>query len=140
MLPLAIMSPLTLLGYLLVIDWVDLTPLNDKKRLPLPQQLKISLPKYLPLLFIAFAFATEMKALIIMGVLVAMLHLALYLDSCWTPYLWGASSDRRQPVNSQGAKSLPVNSRPLPHTEQLIEGIFVLVMIISAGVATLEML
>ena len=145
MLALAIMSPLTVLGYLLVIDWVDLAPLNMLPvRWTWQQRLKERISTYVPLVIIAFCFFPEHYLPAFLGAFGALVCLAQHIEAWWQPYLFGATPDRHKQYEISVANMTrflpPIGSNPVPAAAHTIEGGLLLIMAASTFAAAMSLL
>lgn len=145
MVALAIMAPLTVLGYLLVIDWVDLAPLNIfPVRWSAKEKLRERLPVYVPLVVASFCFFPENAILGFAGAFIALVYLAQHIEAWWQPYLFGATPERRKQYEINVADMTrflpPIGSNPIPSAAHTIEGGLLLIAAVSTFAAAVSLI
>ena len=135
----AVLAPLTLAGYLLVLDFIDLSPWNDLSVVTRREQVLGSLVNELPLLLIAGAFLQPGRALRMLGVGISVLFFLGHIAAWWVPYLWGASAEAvQEQVRRYGetVTFLPgIDGRPAPNAAHIVVGALALATVICTLMA-----
>ncbi len=135
----AAIAPLALIFYLFIADWVNLSPWNNISAMPLPDKLVHSLANYMPLLFVSLAFLKHERGLMLTALLIVLLYVIFYITSHWIPYFFGTSEQRRREHQRLFGKTVtilpPIKNHPIPNVDHMIAGIYVLILLISAGTA-----
>jgi hypothetical protein len=132
----AVVSALALLGYLAVIDWIDLFPWNDISAVSTRVRLRTSLTNYAPLVVVAIAFLIGGDVLQLIGLGIAAVDVCLNAAFWWAPYLLGATGlqgDEYEKSFSRTRKSLPpISNHPIPDDEHVVVSVLMWTMLASA--------
>ena len=132
----AIASPIVLMLYLILNDWVDLRMWNAREPLPTRQKLMVCAANYVPLLFIAFAFSTGSIFLMLVAATFALIEFAMHIAYWWVPYLFGTSEqelEEHEQLFGNTVRILPrIGNHPVPNAEHTVAGLLMVVMVVSA--------
>ena len=132
----AVTTPLALAVYLFTINWLDLFPINNVRKVPVQQKLLLSLTHYPLLFFISGAFLIGIHVLMVSAfVIIIVFYGVLYIVSWWVPYLFNLSSNLQREYEQKfvGTITIPLlGKRLLPDVERMIAGALIILMFVSA--------
>lgn len=135
----AIVVPVALAGYLAVLDFVDLFPLNDLSVVTTRERVLGVVVNELPLLLVAAAVASTRWALRAGAVVVSALFFIGHVAAWWIPYVLGASAAEVQEHAVRYGRTLTflpgIADHPTPNTAHVIVGILALATLLCTAMA-----
>jgi hypothetical protein len=135
----AILFSIAVYLYLLIPEWVDLSPWNDVSTSTPDQKLSGSLVNAVPFALIIAGFLLNLLWLKLLGIGTLLAVLGVHLAYFWKPYFWGASeSHLAQYARLFGGtyKFLPPRgSNPIPDAHYVTYHVLMLIDLIVAIVA-----
>ncbi|MEQ4306072.1 hypothetical protein ABNF97_32590 [Plantactinospora sp. B6F1] len=138
----AVIAPLVWLGWLVLIDWVPMYPLNDLPGISAGDRALAAAANYPVPLLIAGAVALGRRWSHLVAVVLSLLCLGGHLASWWLPYLAGATPAQRaefQEYYADTLRFLPTAGHDvvidLQHT---VVGLLTLVMLAACVVVTMR--
>ncbi len=137
----AIVAPAVLLGYELVLDFVDLFPWNDLSAFTPEEQLLGMMVNHLPLLLIAAAFVQSRPVFQLVAVATSWLYFLGHIAAWWFPYFVGASAETMQEsarLYRRTVTFLPaILDHPIPNAAHVVLGLLVFVTGLCATMAAI---
>lgn len=135
----ATLSPLVLLGYQILIDWVDLFPWNDVSLKSTKVRLLEVFGNYPPLLLSAFLFHLGHRTALMVGLAIPLLITVMHLHAWWRPYFFGASEAELVTYRENFGRTLKVlpaiGENPVPDAEHMVVGLLFLVCVATGLMA-----
>ena len=135
----AVVVPLTLLAYLLVLDFVDLFPWNDLSAVGVREQVLGLLVNDLIVLLIATAFMQARHVFHLLAVLASWLFLLGHVVAWWIPYLYGSSTQAIQEHARYYSRTMtflpPIQDHPTPNAAHVVVGVLALGMVLCTTMA-----
>ncbi len=135
----AVVAPLALLVYLLLLDFVDLFPWNDLSVVTVREQVLGILINDLIILLIAAAFMQSRRVLQFLAVLASALFVLGHIVTWWIPYFFGTSSAAMQEHAYLYGRTTtflpPIQDHPRPNAAHVVVGVLALATLICTTMA-----
>src|SRR5262245_9985796 len=138
----AIASCVAMLGWLLVTEWVPLSPLNDLTASTPRERGRAAAVNYGALAAIAIGVATGTATGAVVAQVLVVVWLVGHLASWWLPY-FGLSAERQREAyrrdHSRTLKGLPAEGHDVVvDVQHVVVGLLTLPMVLSVSLHTLE--
>ncbi|MGV9302020.1 hypothetical protein ACWDLG_01490 [Nonomuraea sp. NPDC003727] len=135
---LALVTPLVLVAYLVVTEWVPMFPFNDLRSQTVKERLAMAAINY-PI-FIAIAVAVALNAGTVALVL-SVLTMIGHVTSWWLPYFGFSFAAQREAYQREYARTwkiLPTEGRDVViDVQHMVVGVLCLIMLVSVTFTTL---
>ncbi|MEW9529874.1 hypothetical protein [Microbispora sp. NPDC049125] len=135
---LALVTPLVLVAYLLVIDWVPLFPFNDLEVQSVRERVGAGAANYPVILAISVAAALDAG---VVALVLACLTMAGHLVNWWLPYFGVSFAAQRETYRREYARTwkvLPTEGRAVViDVQHMVVGVMTVVMLVAVAVTTL---
>ncbi len=131
-----ILSSTAVYLYLLITEWVDLSPWNDVSVSTSAQKLSGSLVNAVPFGLLTLAFLFDLRMLKIFAIGLFVVWLGVHFVWWWAPYFWGASTEHMEQyarLFSRNYTFLPARgSNPIPIAQYVTLQVLTLINLIIA--------
>lgn len=125
--------------YLLITEWVNLSPWNDVSVSTASQKLSGTLVNALPFGLIIVAFLFDLRPLKILAIGLFVFWIGVHIAWWWAPYFWGTTETHLETyarLFGRTYKFLPARgSNPIPNAQYVTLQVLTLINLIIAVVA-----
>ncbi|MEV7004911.1 hypothetical protein [Streptosporangium sp. NPDC051022] len=135
---LALVTPLVMVAYLVVTEWVPMFPFNDLEAQSVRERLTMAAVNYPVFAAIAVAIALEAN---VVALVLTLLTVAGHVVSWWLPYFGISFAAQREAYLREYARTwkiLPTEGRAVViDVQHMVVGVLCLVMLVGVSVTTL---